>query len=451
MDENKNKKTEREVKKSFSDKFKEKQKARHAKRVREQIRKRAYANKSINNDNLDDKDNKILVNKNFSKRKKSKISFNRIILILIAAIIIAVIVLLITNRDLVSCENFGNMVTYGVFNKDSEHKFPATIEGTSVTVGNFNRMGNNLCYTSDTSFTIMNNYGRIVYSSPISYINPIMECSDNYALVYALGDKKFEINSKDKQIFKGEAPDNIYVAAINNNGMYALVTKSDGYLSKLYVYNQENKEIYAYSFADYYITSVDINSKGDRILLSGISALEGSEISAIYVLDITKSTPLHFSEHNSNIIYKVSFLGDNNGCAIGNNACYGFKITDEKYKQVSYGGKFMTAYAPSRESKIFFVSLSRSGDGRNCTIYTFNNVGEIINTNETTLKIDRMSAYKNRVGALSEKSIHLFDKSSRSGHAISVKKPAQNIHSFVLYTRKDAYLLSATEVSRIDL
>lgn len=422
----------------------EKRQERKAKSVRKKINKRTSIN-SNSNSYIDSPNSSARVKRPNQKRK---ISLKRLIVIFIAVLILFVLIFVVLNADLISCENASNFVQYGILNNRKDESFPVNLEGASISNGNFSRMGNDLCYASDTKFSIVNTYGREVYSNLISFINPILASSDEYSLVYSLGDKDFFIASKKGLVYQSESKDKILVASINNNGEYALVTESDGYLSKLYVYNKDNEQIYAYSFADFYITSVDLSENGRRIALSGVSALHGKEISAIYVLDISKEDPVCFEKIEGEILYKIGLLGNNYGCAIGKTASYSFKINSKEFNKIDYEGKTMSSFAISRNSSLFYVALSRSGDGRNCDIVSVDNNGKIIGTNETELQITSLSAYKNRVLALSSSDVYLF---APNGNQISKVYLDIEPRCAILFTSKNAYILGVSDISSIGL
>lgn len=406
-------------------------------------RSRSYSYKDTDKDKREiDRAKSVISLKNF------RFTPLRIFIMVVAALLVFILLMLFINRDLASFENISNYISYGIFNAVSEKRFPISIQGSSVSSGNFNRMGSYLCYTSDTSFGIYNNYGVPVYTSQISYTQPVLRCSDERCIVYALGDKGFQINSRSGNIYEGECENNILTADINDRGMYAIVTQFDGYLAKLFVYDKDNTQIYAYAFADYYITSVSINSNGQEVMLSGITALDGAEHSAVYVLDITKKEPIIFEQFDDTMLYSVSFLGDNYGCAIGNSMCCGFKISSGHFAVTQYEGKTLTAYTVNRTNNTFNVSVSRSGDGRNCNIYTFSAAGEKIGNNETAIAVSSLSAYKTSIAALSGSDVYLFNK---TGRQLSKKNAGLDPHSIVLYTRNDAYILGVADISRMSL
>lgn len=377
-----------------------------------------------------------------------KFTKKRIILCVAIILVLSLLVFCFAMRDSLSFDNIRNFVVYGIFNTDSEERFPIDIQGASVDNGNFTRMGRSLAYSSDTSFSVYNNYGKCLFNSQISYSDPVLVTTNSKSLIYNLGGKGFSINSIDKNLYDTVSDNYILCADIIDNGTYALVTTCDGYLSKLFVYDEENTQIFAYSFADYYVTSVSLDSSGNRAIVSGVSAYEGSEMSAVYVLDFRKPDPLIFKEFENNIVYNVKFLSDNHCSIIGNTACYSLKVNKEEFNEYSYDSKKLTAFDVNADTDTFTVSLSRSGDSRNCDIVCFNADGKATNTITTELAVTSMSTYKNRIALLSEGEIYLFD---RHGRQLSHKNGGVEPHAVVLYDSNSAYVLNVSEITRIDL
>lgn len=368
-----------------------------------------------------------------------------------AAIILIVLTLTVfcfANRDHINFRNIGNFVRYAVFNAKSEEQFPRKIDGTEINNGNFIRVNTNLIYASDTHFVSLNRYGRTDYISQQSYSNPVLTTAadSDLSLVYNLGGKEFSINNLDENIYKGEAIDNILVADVSKSGNYALVTEKDGYLSKLYVYNKNNEQMFAYSFADYYVTSISLNSKGDSAIVSGVSAHDGTRISAVYVLDFSEEKPVVFEEFSDNIIYHVEHLNDKTACIIGANATYTLNINRKSFNTFEYGGKILTAFDVNTDTNTFAVSLSRSGDGRMCDILNFNSNGKLRSTVNTELAVTSLSTYKNRFVVLSDDIAYLYTK---DGNCIKQLDAGLDPHTVVLYSKSKAYVLGVSEIGRL--
>ena len=378
----------------------------------------------------------------------SKTAKKRITIAAIIIVIVGLAVFIFANADSMSFTGIKNFVSYGIFNQDSEHSFPIDVQGDNISNGNFTRIGQDLCYVSDTHYNVLNSYGRPVFTAQTGLASPVLVKDKKLSMVYSLGGTGYTIFSSDSVVYTSTTENSIFLGDIVDNGTYALITRDDGYNAKLYVYNKDNEQIYAYSFADFYITSMSLSSSGRDAVIAGVSALNGEEISCLYVLDFTKEEPKVQKELEENIIFEVEYLNDSYACVIGSIACYGMRVSNGELKETAYEGRTITAYDINPDTDNFAVSLSRSGDGRNCDILALNTNGSLANTISTDLRISSLSTYKNRVAALSEGSVFLYGKDSRM---ISETDAGMDPHVVVLYTSSRAYVLGTSEITTLDL
>ncbi len=391
------------------------------------------------------------INSKFEKFSDT-VKNNRKTIVMSSVIILVLLlsVLIFANRDRLSFSSIKNWVEYGVFNKDNEEHFPISTDSEVVNDGNFSRIDRNLVFASDTKFVTLNNYGRTIFENPQAFSTPVLTqaADSDLSLTYNLGGKGFSIYTLDSLVYTGEAEDNIIVADISKSGTYALVTEKDGYLSKLYVYNEDNQQIFAYSFADYYITCVSLDSKGESAVLSGVSAHDGTQYSAVYMLNFTKEEPVIFEEFEDNMLYYVEHLTNNYVCIIGDTSCYTMNAISKSFNTTTYDGKALTAFDVNTDTNTFSLSLSRSADGRKCDILVFSTSGTLRETISTQLKITSLSTYKNRVAAISLGNAYLY---SKDGTLLSEKDAGLDPHAIVLYSTNDAYILGVSEIRRLDL
>ena len=381
---------------------------------------------------------------NTPHKKPKKSGAKRIVIVALLLVIVAAVVFVFAGSDKYSWHNIRNYIKYGILNQDSDKSFPISVQGENVDIGNLALMGQDICFASDTKMQIVNNYGRPEYSTQHGFTNPIMKASDKYALICSLGGTGFEINDFETTLFTGDAEERILTADINDHGEYALVTTSNGYLSKLQVYNKENERIFGYSFADYYVTSVSLAPNGKSAAVTGLSALNGSEISCLYVLDFTKDKPLYQEEVSNNIFYDCEFLDDTYACAIGNAAVAAINIKNGDFKSMEFEGKSLTCYCVNRDTKTFSVSLSRSGDGRNCQIVSFRSDGTVTDSFDTEFKVKYISSYKGRIALLTSDALYLY---SKDGGKVSEVEVTNEPRAAVLYTSSDAYVLDTNEIN----
>lgn len=353
------------------------------------------------------------------------------------------------NFDKFSFHNISNFFKYGVLNQQSDESFPLDIKGERVSAGDFDCIGQDICYVSDTKTKLLNNYGRSLFTEQHAFINPVLAASDKGALIYNLGGTGYQLIDKEGKVTLFDAEDNLLTADYCDNGFYALVTQSSGYLSKLYVYNEKDEKIFAYSFADYYVTSVSLNSNGTKAVVSGLSALNGSETAALYILDFTQEKPLMFKEIENDIIYQVEYLSEKYVCAVGRSASYVLNTHKEEDLQTnSYDGRDLTAFDINPDTDTYTVSLSSSGDGRNCDIISYSASGEEAKKFSVDKKIINLSTYKGRVALLSGDSVMLY---SKDGKAYSEKELNSDPHAVVMYTSSDAYILCTGYIDTVSL
>ena len=382
------------------------------------------------------------------KRAAKKTNYNKFIVTAIIMVLLFAVVFSVLNLDKLTLNNISNFIQYGVLNQQGDERFPLDVTGESISAGNFIRMGQDVCYSSDTKTQRLNNYGMPLFTAQHAFINPTLTVGDKGALVYNLGGTGYQLVYNDGTVYSGEAENNILVADFADNGVYAIVTQSSGYLSKLYVYDEKNEQIFAYSFADYYVTSVSLNSSGERVAVSGVSALDGVNIASMYILDFTKDAPLYFSELENNIIYEVKYLGDKYACAIGRSASYVMNTYNGEIVNNDYEGRALTAYHINSDTNTYTLSLSNSGDGRNCDIISYSANGSEDKAFSVDEKIISLSTYKSRVALLSGDCVLLY---SKDGRFVSEKELNSDPHAVVLYTTSNAYVLCTGYIDSVSL
>lgn len=382
------------------------------------------------------------------RAKRSSLSKKQIIAAVVIVAVLFAVVFIAANPERFSLNNISNFFRYSLLNEASDEKFPIDIKGEKITAGNFMRKGQDVCYSSDTKTQTVNSYGKTVYSYPHAFITPILVTSPKCSLVYNLGETGFQVLSNDKEPYTADAPDDIFVGDIIDSGVYALVTKSSGYLSKLYVYDEENTQIYAYSFADYYVTSVSLSSDGRHAVVAGVSALDGVNLASIYVLDFTKDTPLYFSEYENNIIYDVRYFNEKYACAVGRSSAYVINTRSGDTVEASYDGAALTAYDINTDTDTYTVCLSDSGDGRNCRVKSYRTNGAEDRSFEIDEKIVGISTYKGRVALMTSDEILLY---SKDGRFVSSAELRSDPKAVVLYSGSDAYVLCTGFIDSISL
>ena len=201
-----------------------------------------------------------------------------------------VTVLALVNLDKLTAENISHWFQYDLLGKTEGVGFPVRYVGTSINTENFSLMDRAPVYCSDTSVVVLNSNGGEYQNNQHSFANPILKTDKEYSIIYNADATGYRIINRDSTIYSGSAQRKLFDADIAENGTYALLTYGNDYLSTLTVNDKNDNKIYGYSFAEYYVSCVSVNSNGTRAALSGISAKDGGLISVIYILDFSQKT-----------------------------------------------------------------------------------------------------------------------------------------------------------------
>lgn len=448
-DKKKNKKQKKDKDLEKENKRQERLKEKNAKKLEKLMKKQQHREKTSDREVLSYEDMPLEEREPEPEKKpRRKINKKPIIAVLLIIAVVFGAVFIFASADKLSWHNIRNYIKYGILNQKSDESFPVSVQGENVAVGNFIRMGQDICFASDTKLQLINNYGRSEYTTQHGFTNPVLNASNQYTLIYSLGGNGYQISNREKTLYSSQLDDRIILADIIDNGTYAIVTTSNGYLSKLWVFDKENEQIFAYSFADYYVTAMSLSPNGKSAVVTGLSALNGSEISSIYVLDFTKDKPLYLEEIDENIFYETQYLNDTYACAIGNSCVSVINTRSGDINTTDYEGKKLTCYSINNDTDNFSVSLSHSGDGRNCEIFSFNTNGTISSSFETEYMVKYISTYKGRVALLTPEKIFLY---SKNGDMVSQKEVSNEPRAVVLYTGSDAYVLDTNEISSLSI
>lgn len=384
------------------------------------------------------------------EQEKTEISPEAIKRILIGvgvAIVAGLIVFAFSNRDKLTWDNISTWWTYDVLG-NAGNGFPVNIVGSEVAASNLSVTQGRVAYASDTSFVTLNSTGSEVANIQLRYSTPVMKSSGNKYLTYGLGSTGFQIQSFDEKLYTGEESENILTGDIASNGVYCLVTEGNGYLSSLYVYNKNNNRIFKYSFSEYYITSVALNSDGSGGVACGITSDGGAVSSVVYLLDFSKEEPKSVYTISGDSVIDCNYLGDSRVALIGQSASYIIKNGDENYITNSYEDRTLANYCFNTDTQTYTVALSRSGDGRSCALLQYNNNGDNKCSVDTEYSAESISSYKGVIGILDDNIVYVYSMDGTQRYAYNVGTGSKKV---ILTGDSEACVLSANQIRRFDL
>lgn len=364
-----------------------------------------------------------------------------LILFLSVAAVIAVM-----NIDKLTPDNIAHWFQYDVLGKTDGDGYPISFTGSVVETGNFDLIKGVPVYCSDTTLAVLNNNAGKYQENQHSYASPVLSVNGGYGIIYNTDATGYTVFDRDNQIYSSSSTKKIYAADVAANGIYALLTRSDDYLSKLTAYRTDNLEKYEYAFADYYVNTVSLNNNGTRAVLSGMSARNGEMISVIYILDFRQSSYLQKYEFDDVYIYDVKYLDSGNAVAVGDKKACFINVDEGQKTDIDYSSRTLTTYNLKRDYGML-LSLSANPDGRDCNILTVKADGEQKDEIETRDKIISLDIYEEKPAALFADRITSYNFNGKPLGRVSVPLDSKKL---CCCDKNAFYVLGKSRISRLE-
>jgi len=370
----------------------------------------------------------------------------KIIIAVAVALVAGLLVLAFANRDKLSPENLSMWWSYEVLGNGGKG-YPVELVGSEVKKGNYAVNQSRVAYASDTSFVTLNSSGKEIANVQLRYSKPVMKSGENRFLTYGLGDTGYQILTYDKELYAGTADGAIFTGDIAPNGNFCLVTEGNGFLSELYAFDKNNNRIYKYSFSEYYINSVAINSDGSGCVACGITSNNGAISTGVYVLDFSKEEPLGKYKIDDDSILDSAYISGRRVALVGEKYSYVVKIGEEDYVSVKYEGK-LTNYCFSPSTRSYAIALSKSGDGRSCTLIRYNDNGDVQTEIESGKGAESFSVFKGTMAVLDGNTVYTFNS---QGNITNTCDAGTGAKAVTLTSDSTAYVLSINQMRYFDL
>lgn len=325
--------------------------------------------------------------------------------------------------------------------------FPTFISGTKVSSGNFLYEGKYLSYVSDTSLICLNKSAGEVINRPISFAQPAIKIGGDNILTYNIDGTGYQIDTSGDTKVKNEVDNAIIQGDIAENGTYGFITKAEGYLSELVIYNSSDEIIYTYSFSDYYATSFALNKSGTKAAVSTVTSKNGDFKTAIYILDFRNEEPDAIVEESGTLIYSCEFMENGAIAAVGDCKALMVKSNYTDVDKYEYDGLTLTAFSFDPNSAAV-ISLSPSSDGGNCHLVYLDKNGSLNKISDTEYRISCLDIYNDRIGALCSDKTVFFNT---SGDEIGTADSGVDAQSIALHSNDSAYILGMTEIRDVSI
>lgn len=367
----------------------------------------------------------------------------RVIVILAASVLG---MLLWFNRANLTPENILEWIQVQTIGMGVGDGYPTPIVGNSVEKGNFFCQNKELYVLSDTRLTILNSTAKELVSRQHSYSSPAMQSAGSRVLLYNIGGTGYEIEGFSNTLFSGNTSENLFTADISQNGKYALVTEDRGYCAKMMVYSSDHTEQYSYEFSDCYVTDISLNRDGSRAAVCGITAEDGSIVSAVYLFD--------FSNPNAEavVLFDSCFLMDVEYCENGSVIAVGdslVSIIDSGGNRTDYGfnGQKLSSYAIDNGRVV--LSLLPYENSTASRLLVIGESGQQIMSVDLPSISSCVSLYADTAAALVNSQVLFYAVSS--GVSLGEAAAGSDAKAIALIDEQNLYVLGVSEIRKTNI
>lgn len=282
--------------------------------------------------------------------------------------------------------------------------YPAEISGSTV----LNTVSNGSYYyvLSDTNISAHSNSGKQIFSEMHGFSNPIMSVSNTRALLFDQGGKVIYIYNLSGKIQTLETEDEIINANISRNGVFAVSTQSKNYTSTVNVYNKNCNKIYTWNSAKDVVNNVLVNSNGNKIAVSTLSAVSGQYESKVLILDFESANALYTLDLDKSIVLSLENTG--RGFSV---------ITTDKYRFIHWSKFTTNEISASGEINVFrknssgvLLVFNRANDRSDNTVILISNKGTKVSEFKINNIITDIRYDKGRVYYISDTVVNITDK-----------------------------------------
>jgi hypothetical protein len=326
--------------------------------------------------------------------------------------------------------------------------YPCEVEGEKISAANLKFSDGNIITLSDTSLSVLNESANVIREEKHNFSHPCLKLGDIRGIIYDRDGKNFKIESIAKNIYSGTAEKNIIACAVSDNGTYAVVQQSPSDLAEMIIYNKNNKEKYRYSFSEYYISDISLNSAGTQGAACGISADNVNISSNIYLLDFKSETPKFQFKFSDNMITHVEYLTGGNILAIGDKYMSFINVKSKTVKNFSYGKKLLKFYDFNKDCGICCCLSSSVNETDDDEIVNIDVCGNEVFRTQTSESFSGLSHKNNRTLGLSGNKIISYNSRGNPEGYMEIPSHSKKI---ILPPYSYVYILSCNTINKLKI
>lgn len=222
----------------------------------------------------------------------------------------------------------------------------------------------NLVFAVPGKVTVLNGNAKELSSLQHNCKKPSLEISDNHILLYDREGTYVRMQDSRQILWEKNLESSILKAKLGKSGDMVFVLRSEKYVNEIHVYDKNFKELFTYHSSSDYIMDTALSDNGKYLAVTSLNAENAQIKSKIQVFDLSRKNPLAEYSYPDVTLFNVSFEGDRNVVAVGNEKRVVLKDFENDKDVEDYGVNELKFFADS-ENGVQVLSFSEYGSNKN--------------------------------------------------------------------------------------
>ncbi len=379
-------------------------------------------------------------------KKRSSGSVGRGIIIPVIKVILVVAVVLILL--LVAADRFGNISFSNigdyfsglVSGAKSGSGYPYYFE--SNTPDNVIKIGGNLLVVKNDGAFVLDSTAKKISESQFTYSNALAQSVNSRAIIYDAGGVNYRVVSKTRLLYEKALDSKIITASLGKDGSAAVAVRGTSAMSRLLVYNKNQKLVYDWSCAKENIISTAVSDNGKCAAVSIVGTENGELYSKVLFFDFDYSEPLYVYDFGEKIVARVSFVNGNRIMASGEKVLSFIKGEKDK-EDIDLSLNTLSCIYTAEDNMTVAV-LSKYGSSTVKILKGYSKSGRELFSVEINSNVRSVSCSGGYISVLTDRQLLSFNKRGKSVGSSEV--PSDGISCFT--NGSSTYVLTTGSVEK---
>lgn len=326
--------------------------------------------------------------------------------------------------DELTVENFRYLLKFISFEQNEEVSVGAVISFDTDKTNNYAIVRGDIAVLSNSQLTVYDTAGQLLQRTQMKNDTPMLLTAGKNMIIYDLGGNTLDIYNSFSQVYTEDFGYPILGVSAADDGSYAVLSGAKNYRSAVFVYDSNYRIVFSHYFPTEYSTALEINPKGDRVLVLSHISENGAYLGSAALFDTGTEEPVANFKYVGELPLSCHFSDD--GYLILTDSCLRFYSNENQLvSEIPItSGLINCEYGKNHVALIYDVpGLSES---KTLTVYNLN--GNVVHKQSVNTAPDDILLADDRLYYLSDGELLVYDlKTDETLFDVSVSKDAKEL------------------------